>query len=123
MVNARREEIQYIINRVVWEIRTIEECWRKTGKAPIGVRWVDTNKGSEEESDVRSRLVARDFRDKKDKEREDLFAGTPPLEAERMQFSTDGRRGSEEDDVLSFPLWQHGNTSACADQWLFCPPL
>lgn len=87
VVNAMREEIQYIINRGIWEIRTIEECWRKMGKAPIGVGWVDTNKGSDEESDVRSRLVARNFRDEKDKEREDLFAGTPPLEAERMQFS------------------------------------
>lgn len=44
-------------------------------------------KGDEVKTEVRSRLVARDFRTKADKEREDLFAGAPPLEAVRMQFS------------------------------------
>ena len=43
------------------EAKSIEECWRRTGKAPIGVRWADTNKGSDEAPDVRCRLVARDF--------------------------------------------------------------
>ena len=62
------------------------------------MRWVDTNKGSEAESDVRCRLVARDFRQKRDKGREDLFAETPPLEAIRMQLSkavTRRMRGSK----------------------------
>ena len=62
-------------------------CWQNTGKKPIGVRWVDTNKGSEEVPDVRCRLVARDFKNKKDTDREDLFAATPPVEAERMALS------------------------------------
>ena len=57
------------------------------GEDRKGVRWVDTNKGDEDRTDVRSRLVARDFHTKADKERDDLFAGTPPLEAVRMQFS------------------------------------
>ena len=35
---------------------------------------------------IRSRLVARDFKGK-DNDRDDLFAGTPPLEAKRMLFS------------------------------------
>ena len=36
---------------------------------------------------VRSRLVARDFRGKGEKDREDLFAATPPLELLRMLIS------------------------------------
>ena len=35
---------------------------------------------------IRSRLVARDFKGN-DKDRDELFAGTPPLEAKRMLFS------------------------------------
>ena len=45
----------------------------------MSVRWVDTDKGDL----VRSRLVARDFKGA-DKDRDDLFAETPPLEAKRM---------------------------------------
>ena len=87
VVEARGEEIEYMVKRGIWEVRPREECWEKTGKGPTGVRWVDTNKGDEEESDVRCRLVARDFRNKRDKGRDDLYAETPPLEAIRMQFS------------------------------------
>jgi hypothetical protein len=50
------------------------------------VRWVDTNKGGPGEMMVRSRLVARDFKGG-DKDRDDLFAETPPLEAKRMLLS------------------------------------
>ena len=57
--------------------------------------------------DVRCRLVARDFKDKKDNDREDLFAATPPAEAERMALSKavtksrrkDGGDQAEEDNV------------------------
>jgi hypothetical protein len=98
VVEARREEIGYMVKRGIWELRPIAECWERAGKGPTGVRWVDTNKGTEVESDVRCRLVARDFRQKKDKGREDLFAETPPLEAIRMQLSkavTRRMRGSK----------------------------
>ena len=84
---ARREEVNYMMERGIWEVVPVEECWRRIGKSPIGTRWVDTNKGSDEKPDVRCRLVARDFKGKADKEREDLFAATPPVEAERMALS------------------------------------
>ena len=35
---------------------------------------------------MRSRWVARDFKPKGEKDREDLFAAMPPLEAKRMLF-------------------------------------
>ena len=84
---AREEEIGYMKSRGIWREVDVEECWRVTGKAPIGVRWVDTNKGSEERPEVRSRLVARDFRTKAKRDQEDLFAATPPIEAGRLVLS------------------------------------
>ena len=53
----------------------------KLGKL-VGVRWVDIDKGTE----VRCRLVAQEFASK-DGDREDLFAGTPPLMATRLLIS------------------------------------
>jgi hypothetical protein len=47
---------------------------------------VDVNKGDENNVIVRSRLVARDFKGG-DKDRDDLFAATPPLEAKRLLLS------------------------------------
>ena len=84
---ARKEEVNYMIKRGIWKVVPTSECWKKTGRAPIGTRWVDTDEGTEEAPDVRCRLVARDFKVKADKEREDLFAATPPAEAERMALS------------------------------------
>ena len=43
------------------------ECKEKTGKRPIGVRWVDINKGDKENPEYRSRLVAKEIkRDKRE---------------------------------------------------------
>ena len=68
----------------VWSEVDVEEAWKVTGKAPMTVKWVDTNKGTPR---VRSRLVARDFKRKGEKDQEDLFAATPPLELKRMLMS------------------------------------
>jgi hypothetical protein len=83
---ARAEEIKYMVGRKIWNLRTVEECWRKTGKGPKSVRWVDTNKGTEDRPEVRSRLVVMDFKGKGPAE-DEFFAQTPPLEALRMQMS------------------------------------
>ena len=84
---ARKEEVGYMVKRRVWVEVPVGDCWRRTGKAPISTRWVDTNKGSEEAPDVRCRLVARDFKGKESGGREELFAATPPTEAERLALS------------------------------------
>ena len=47
---------------------------------------MDLNKGTAENPDVRCRLVAGDFKPKGDKDREDLFAAMPPLEAKKLLF-------------------------------------
>ena len=62
----------------------IKQCWDRTGKKPIGVRWVDINKGDDRKPRYRSRLVAKELSlDKRD----DLFAATPPLEAKKLLLS------------------------------------
>eukprot|EP00973_Karenia_brevis_P051715 7183832-Karenia_brevis.AAC.1 len=51
------------------------------------MRWVDTNKAWKKgDMEVRSRMVARDCKGG-DKDRDDLFAETPPLEAKRLLMS------------------------------------
>ena len=52
-------------------MRTVEEAWRITGRAPVSTRWVDTDKGFMGDSqEIRSRMVARDFKGE-DKDRDD----------------------------------------------------
>ena len=66
----------------VYEERDYQECWLKPGRKPIGTRWVDIWKETEE----RSRWVAQDYKIKGDDGRADLFAGMPPLEAKKALF-------------------------------------
>jgi hypothetical protein len=83
---ARMEEITFMESRGIWSEVSESDCWEKTGKPPVSVRWVDTDKGLNGDIVVRSRLVARDFKGG-DKDRDDLFAETPPLEAKRLLLS------------------------------------
>ena len=55
-----------------------------------GVRWRDINKGDRYKVNVRSRLVAKEFNNKKC---DDLFAGTPPVEAMMATISMAASRG------------------------------
>ena len=75
--------MRYIRARNVYKLSIIDECLRVTGKPPIKVRWVDTNKGDGERSNYRSRLVAMEFRVGK---MDFAFAATPPLEALQALF-------------------------------------
>ena len=78
---ARRGEMEFVKKIQVYEERPIEECWKLTAKRPIPTRWVDILKGEDE----RSRWVAQDFKGN-DKNRDDLFASMPPLEAKKALF-------------------------------------
>ena len=66
---ARAEEIEFIKNIPLYVEVDINECWEKTGKQPVSTKWVDVNKGTETEQEVRCRLVARDFKPKGEKYR------------------------------------------------------
>ena len=77
---AKREEITEVYRRGVWKERPVEECYEKTGKPPIPVRWVVTNKGDDLHPNVRCRVVAKHLVAKYGgKEVEDLFAAMPPF--------------------------------------------
>ena len=81
---ARKLELEYFEKKLVWEKVPRGEAFAKTGKAPISVRWIDTNKGDDDAPNVRCRLVAREIR----KAGEDpIFAPTPPLESLRTIVS------------------------------------
>ena len=58
---ARKEEVDFMVGRRIWSVVPEKECWDKTGKSPVTVKWVDTDKGPPGTIVVRSRLVARDF--------------------------------------------------------------
>ena len=84
VIKAREEEIEEFRKHGVYHKVPITKCYEATGKAPIGVRWIDINKGDKGAPEYRSRLVAKEI--KRDS-RTDLFAATPPLEAKNLLFS------------------------------------
>ena len=81
---ARGEEIDYVHEMGLYVKVLVSECYKRTGKAPITVRWIDINKGDSESPNYRSRLVAREINTCK---RDDLFAATPPPEALKIVIS------------------------------------
>ncbi len=81
---ARETEMETFRKHGVHTEVPVEGCWRVAGKKPVGVKWVDVNKGGAKHPEYRSRLVAKESKHGK---REDLFAATPPLEAKKLLFS------------------------------------
>ena len=76
--------MEYFRNMGVYTKVSKKRCHDVTGKAPIGVRWVDINKQDDASPLYRSRLVAKDFNKGKDP---DLYTATPPLELLRVLVS------------------------------------
>ena len=81
---ARAEEIKFMLEWGVWERTLITDCWRETGKAPIGSKLVDVNKGDAAKPLIRSRFVVKEIATYKS---DDFFAATPPLESLRRLLS------------------------------------
>ena len=65
----------------VYEYSTEAESRARTGRNPVGLKWIDTNKGSAEAPRYRSRLVCMEVRHKGV---EPIFSTTPPLETLRV---------------------------------------
>ena len=63
----------------------------RLGKRVIGVRWVETNKGTADQPKVRSRLVAQEFA--RGKTPEEMYAPTPSLMATRWLVSEAASQG------------------------------
>ena len=51
--DAREEGCSFMEDWGVWEEVPVEVCWRRSGRRPIGTRWVDVNKGDAAKPDVR----------------------------------------------------------------------
>ena len=62
VIMARKEEKSEFRKHGVYIKVKEEECWKETGKAPIRVRWIDINKGDENNKEYRSRLVAQEIK-------------------------------------------------------------
>ena len=62
----------------------ISECYERTGRVPVKVRWVDHNNDNTNNPNYRNMLVARQFNTGRDDE---LFAATLPIEALRLIIS------------------------------------
>ena len=45
---VRKRELEYFAAKGVWHLRPREGAYRIIGKAPISVKWVDTNKQDDE---------------------------------------------------------------------------
>jgi hypothetical protein len=45
---AHRVEMEFMTTLNVWDVVPVDECWAETGRAPIGTRWIDQNKGRRE---------------------------------------------------------------------------
>ena len=78
------EEMAEYSKHNVYSKVPISQCLERTGKKPIGVRWVIVNKGDEVDYNVRARLVGKEF---KTNNTMAMFAATPPLEAKKFLFS------------------------------------
>ena len=65
----------------VYDYSSEAEAWARTGRNPVGLKWIDTNKGSAEAPRYRLRLVCTEVRHKG---AEPIFSATPPLEALRV---------------------------------------
>ena len=82
VIEARKLEMDFFKQMGVY--RKIPRAAVPAGQKVITTKWVDTNKGSVDEPDYRSRLYGREI---KTDERPDLFAATPPLESLRYVLS------------------------------------
>ena len=87
----------------------------------IDVRWVIVNKVTKQEPNVRCRLVGREFAEKGN--RDDLFAGTPPLVTIRVLLSLLAKRRAEESDIPAMVIdvkgaFLYGRTKRRVYIWL-----
>ena len=86
VLEARAIEVDFFDKKGVWIKVPRRRAFEKTGKPPISTRWLDTNKGDEENPNNRSRFVARQMK-RLDRSGETYFAPAPPLEALRTVIS------------------------------------
>ena len=98
-------------SRQVFEVVPESLCRERTGKPPIRLKWVDTDKGGAGTPYVRSRLVAREIKRAKSPEEaldvHELYTSMPPVEAVRVIMSVlVTKRVSASGSPLKVGLWE-----------------
>jgi hypothetical protein len=76
----------------IWDIVPVKQCFDTTGRKPVGVRWVDTDKSSDPNlPDIRCRLVVQETNRVTTLDLSQnpgaAFASTVPMEVIRIQLS------------------------------------
>ena len=87
---ARMDEMGYYKKLGVYVTESRKQAFKSGARKIIKVRWVDGNKGTPENPEIRSRLVAKDIATSI---RDDLYAATPNIEAFRLLVSLLASRG------------------------------
>eukprot|EP00971_Amphidinium_carterae_P049555 976725-Amphidinium_carterae.3 len=82
---ARQLELDWIKSREVYRRVPLRECFERTKKKPLSMKWVDTDKGDQERPNYRSWLVCREVKKAKKPGEQlkasDLFSSMLALEA------------------------------------------
>ena len=86
---GREEEMNYMVKTSkMFEFGSWEDATTRSSKMPTTTKWVDRAKKDDTgKTFVRCRLVARDFKPKREGARDDLFAAMPQLEAKKYLFA------------------------------------
>ncbi|CAK0864353.1 unnamed protein product, partial [Prorocentrum cordatum] len=91
VAQARAVEREWVKKQELIEIVPRSQAFAETGRPPIPLKWVDTNKGDAERPNYRSRLVVKEIKAKKrpdeQLEASEVFSAMPPLEAMRSLVS------------------------------------
>ena len=103
---GREEEINYMIKTLgMFELGFWKDATSRTSKMPTTTKWVDrAMKDDNRKMFVTCRLVARDFKPKREGPKDDLFAAMPLLEVKKGLFAfvagmREKRRAQGHDEV------------------------
>ena len=81
---AREAEMPYVKKHAVYEKVPMSQCLKETVKNPIKTGWADTNKGTSECPNIRSRWVAKEYNTGPGP---DLWSATSPLDGVKLVIS------------------------------------
>eukprot|EP00971_Amphidinium_carterae_P176047 3489601-Amphidinium_carterae.1 len=100
VLKARGEELADYAAMDVYKEISLAEAMELTGTKPVSSRWKDINKGDQDNIQVRSRLIGREF---KKVGVDSLFTATPPWMAFRavfLSFMTREHKSKHNDKVM-----------------------
>ena len=121
---ARQEELRWLHRAKVYEKRTIEECWQRTGKGLITLKWIDRNKGDREHPKYRLRVVVREVKKQHGALPGDmLFSNMPPLEAVKILCSELAtKKRSKKGKDLRLALYDISRAHFYGEAYVTLPP-